>query len=40
MKMSKTNNVVAIKAVAYKIARACYWMIGNQEVFNPQRAFG
>lgn len=39
-KMAKTNNVVAIKAVAHKIARACYYMIKNQEVFNPQRAFG
>jgi transposase len=39
-KMAKTNNVVAIKAVAHKIARACYWMIKNREVFNPKRAFG
>ncbi|MBM4141857.1 MAG: IS110 family transposase [Nitrospira sp.] len=39
-KMAKTNNVVAIKAVAHKIARACYYMIKNREVFNPKRAFG
>lgn len=39
-KMAKTNNVVAIKAIAHKIARACYWMIKNQEMFNPKRAFG
>ncbi len=39
-KTAKTNNVVAIKAVAHKIARACYWMIKNREVFNPKRAFG
>ncbi len=39
-KMAKTNNVVAIKAVAHKIARACYSLIRNQEVFNPKRAFG
>lgn len=38
-KMAKTNNVVAIKAIAHKIARACYWMINNQEMFNPKRAF-
>jgi len=39
-KMAKTNNVVAIKAVAHKIARACYYIIKDQEVFNPKRAFG
>jgi len=39
-KMAKTNNVVAIKAVAHKIARTCYYLIRNQEVFNPKRAFG
>lgn len=39
-KMAKTNNVVAIKAVAHKLARACYYVIKNQEVFNPKKAFG
>jgi len=39
-KSAKTNKVVAIKAVAHKIARACYYMIRNQEVFNPKKAFG
>jgi transposase len=39
-KMAKTNNVVAIKAVAHKLARACYYMIENQEVFNSKKAFG
>jgi hypothetical protein len=37
--MAKTNNVVAIKAVAHKIARACYYLIRNQEVFDPKKAF-
>ena len=39
-KMAKTNNVVAIKAISHKLARACYYIIKNQEVFNPQKAFG
>jgi transposase len=39
-KAAKTNNVVAIKAISHKIARACYYMIKNQEVFNPKKAFG
>jgi transposase len=38
--MAKTNNVVAIKAISHKLARACYYIIKNQEVFNPQKAFG
>jgi transposase len=39
-KTSKTNQVVAIKAVSHKLARACYYIIKDQEVFNPKRAFG
>jgi transposase len=39
-KMSKTNTIVAIKAVAHKLARACYYVIKDQEVFNPKKAFG
>jgi transposase len=39
-KSAKTKNVVAIKAVSHKLARASYYMIKNQEVFNPKRAFG
>ena len=39
-KMSKTNNIVAIKTVAHKLARACYFVIKNHEVFNAKKAFG
>lgn len=39
-KMAKTNNVVAIKAISNKLARACYYVIKNQELFNPERVFG
>ena len=38
-KMSKTNKVVAIKAVANKLARACYYIIRDQEEFQPKRVF-
>ncbi|OGW44197.1 MAG: hypothetical protein A2Y66_04910 [Nitrospirae bacterium RBG_13_41_22] len=39
-KSAKTNNVIAIKAISHKLARACYYMIKNQDVFNPKKAFG
>jgi len=39
-KMSKTNKIVAIKTVAHKLARASYYVMKNQEVFIPQKAFG
>ena len=38
-KMSKTNNVVAIKAIAHKLARACYYIIRDQKEFDPLKAF-
>ncbi len=38
-KMSKTNNIVAIKAVANKLARACYYVMKDQEAFDPKKAF-
>jgi len=38
-KKAKTNNVVAIKAVAHKLARACYHVLKDQESFNVARAF-
>jgi transposase len=38
-KMAKTNNVVAIKAIAHKLARACYYIIRDQKEFNPLKAF-
>ena len=39
-KAAKTNNIVAIKAISHKLARATYFMIKDQEVFNPKKAFG
>jgi transposase len=38
-KMAKTNNVVAIKAIANKLARACYYIIRDQKEFDPGRVF-
>jgi transposase len=38
-KMAKTNNVVAIKAIAHKLARACYYIIRDQKEFDPGRVF-
>lgn len=39
-KMARTNKIVAIKAISHKLARASYYVIKNQEVFNPNKAFG
>jgi transposase len=38
-KMAKTNNVVAIKAIAHKLARACYYIIRDQKEIDPLKAF-
>jgi len=38
-KMAKTNNVVAIKAIAHKLARACYYIIRDQKAFDPGKLF-
>ena len=38
-KKAKTNNVIALKAVAHKLARACYHVIRDQEPFDEARAF-
>jgi transposase len=38
-KMAKTNNVVAIKAIAHKLARACYYIIRDHQEFCPERVF-
>jgi len=38
-KQAKTQNVVAIKAVAHKLARACYYVMRDQVAFNVTRAF-
>ena len=39
-KKSKTNGMVAIKAVAHKLARACYYILRDQVEFDAERAFG
>jgi len=39
-KKAKTNGVVAIKAVAHKLARAAYHMLGTQKKFEVTMAFG
>ena len=38
-KKRKTNRIVAIKAVAHKLARACYHMLREQKPFDVQRCF-
>lgn len=38
-KRAKTNAVVAIKAVAHKLARACYHVLKDQTPFDEARAF-
>ena len=38
-KSARTKPVVAIKAVAHKLARACYHVMREQVPFDVQRAF-
>ncbi|MDN3515912.1 MAG: IS110 family transposase [Candidatus Brocadia sp.] len=38
-KTSKTNKIVAIKALSNKIARACYFIIKDQTPFDPKKLF-
>jgi transposase len=38
-KKARTNGVVAIKTVAHKLARACYWMLRDGTDFEVGRAF-
>jgi transposase len=38
-KRAKTNGVVAIKAVAHKLARACYYILRDGTDFDVKRAF-
>jgi transposase len=38
-KHAKTNGVVAIKAVAHKLARACYYILRDQVPFEVNKAF-
>ena len=39
-KKPKTKGVVAIKAVAHKLCRACYYIIKDRLAFDVTRAFG
>ncbi len=39
-KCAKTLAVVAIKAVAHKLARACWHVMKHSEAFNVTKAFG
>lgn len=38
-KKAKTNGIVAVKATAHKLARACYHVLKDQTVFEETRAF-
>jgi len=38
-KMVKTNTIIARKTLAHKLARACYYIIRDQTVFDPTRVF-
>jgi len=38
-KKRKTNRIVAIRAVAHKLARACYHVLDKQEAFDMSKAF-
>ena len=38
-KKSKTNGIVAIKAVAHKLCRACYYIMKDQIAFDVTKAF-
>jgi len=39
-KKDQTNTLVAIKAVAHKLARACYYVMRDQVPFQVEKAFG
>jgi transposase len=39
-KKAKTKMVVALKAVAHKLCRACYYMMRNRVAFDLSKAFG
>lgn len=39
-KLAKTNNTVAIKTVAHKLARACFYVLRDQVDFDVHKAFG
>ena len=39
-KKAKTNNIVALKALAHKLARACYYIMLKRERFDEDKLFG
>ena len=39
-KAQRTNKIVATKALASKLSKACYFMMKNQEEFNVKLLFG
>jgi transposase len=39
-KKAQTNGIVAIKATAHKLARACYYVMRDEVPFDVERAFG
>jgi transposase len=39
-KKERTNGMVALKAVAHKLARACYYVLRDQVPFQVEKAFG
>ena len=39
-KLARTKRIVALKAAAHKLGRACYHMIKEEAVFDLRRAFG
>jgi transposase len=39
-KKARTNSIVATKALANKLCKACYFILKNQEEFEPQKLFG
>ena len=39
-KMAKTNQIVATKALASKLSKACYFIMRDQEVFKTEKIFG
>ena len=38
-KAARTNGIVAIKTVAHKLARACYYILRDQVSFDVNKAF-
>ena len=38
--MSKINGIIAIRALAHKLARAAYYVMKDQVDFDPDKVFG